>query len=88
MLAAAAGAVLVVGIAKITGDSGVTHWQDLEKAVDLRRRASTALAEGRPEDCLSLLDEARSKDPVGDSAPDVVKLRDDARRALGPPPPR
>jgi hypothetical protein len=93
VLAAAAGVCLVIGVAKIARDSdGVTHpvpsTEDLQKAADLRRRASTALAEGHPQDCLPLLDEARTKDPVGDSAPEVVKLREDALRALGRPPPR
>jgi hypothetical protein len=91
VVAAAAGAALV--LAKMTGDSGgVTHRapsdEDLAKAADLRRRAAAALTERRAKECLSLLDEARDKDPVGDSAPDMRKLREDALRALGRAPPR
>jgi hypothetical protein len=91
ILAAAAGAAVV--LAKLASDSGgVTQpppgKEDLEKAADLRHRAATALAGGRAEECLSLLDEARAKDPVGDSSPDVKKLRQEALRALGRGPAR
>jgi hypothetical protein len=95
-MAAAAGAALV--LANLQGEVGsVSHSSPLDagpttddraQAGDLRRRAAAALAEGRAADCLSLLDEARAKDPAGDASPEMTKLRSDALAALGRPPPR
>jgi hypothetical protein len=91
VVAAAAAAAIVLG--KMTGDSGevtapAPSEEDLAQAADLRRRAAAALAEKRAEECLTLLDEARDKDPAGDWTPDVRKLREDALRALGRAPAR
>jgi hypothetical protein len=55
---------------------------DLLAAHDMRQRAAVAFDEGRVDECLSLLDQAREKDPAGDETPDVTKLRDKARREL------
>jgi len=48
-------------------------------AADLRARAAAALDQGRPDECVRLLDDARKLDPEGDTAPDVVRLRERAR---------
>jgi hypothetical protein len=48
---------------------------DLAAAADLRRRAAEALAEGESTECVSLLDEAKKRDPAGDSTPEVAHLR-------------
>ena len=55
---------------------------ELAAAADLRRRAVRACDEGRAEDCLALLDEARAKDPAGDAVADVARARDKAVRTL------
>ncbi len=55
---------------------------DLIAAADLRRRARLAYSQGHADDCLVLLDEARAKDPAGDTQPDVVDLRQQAARQL------
>jgi DNA-directed RNA polymerase specialized sigma24 family protein len=51
-----------------------------------RRDALNECAEQHWKACLDGLDEAARLDPVGDSAPDVVKARDDARQHLAPKP--
>jgi hypothetical protein len=51
---------------------------DLIAATDLRMRAAAALEAGHPDECLSLLDEARARDPAGDKAPEIQKLRERA----------
>ena len=51
---------------------------DLVAARELRQRAAEALAAGRPDEALQRLDEARAKDPAGESRPDVVELREQA----------
>jgi hypothetical protein len=48
---------------------------DLVAARDLRARARDALAMGYATQCLDLLDQAKSIDPAGDAAPDIVALR-------------
>jgi hypothetical protein len=55
---------------------------------DQRKAAAAALAEGRPEECLQLLDRAKQTDPAGDATPDVRALRDRATRALKDKPPK
>jgi hypothetical protein len=55
---------------------------DVAAATDLRHRASTALAERHPAECLALLDLARAKDPDGDATADVARMRAEAQRAL------
>jgi hypothetical protein len=55
---------------------------DLLAAVDMRQRAVVAFDEGRVSECLSLLDQAREKDPAGDETPDVTKLRAKAQGEL------
>ena len=59
---------------------------DLVAAADLRRRAAVACAAGHPEECVALLDQARAKDPAGDSAPEVLRMRDDAEREMSAKP--
>jgi DNA-directed RNA polymerase specialized sigma24 family protein len=59
---------------------------DLVAAADLRRRAAAACATGHPEECVALLDQARAKDPAGDSAPEVLRMRDDAEREMSAKP--
>ena len=49
---------------------------------DERKIAAAALDQGRPDECLRLLDRAKQADPAGDAAPDVQALRDRAKRAL------
>jgi hypothetical protein len=49
---------------------------------DDRRIAAAALDQGRPDECLRLLDRAKLADPAGDAAPDVQALRARANRAL------
>jgi hypothetical protein len=60
---------------------------DLVLAVQLRQRAAAACHAGEGKECLRLLDEARDKDPAGDTSPDVARLRDEAQHALEPPAP-
>lgn len=48
------------------------------EARDLRRRAAAACDADHPEDCLRLLDEAKAKDPAGDTSQDVQALRQQA----------
>jgi hypothetical protein len=55
----------------------------LAAAAELRHRATVACDEGRPAECLSLLDGARAKDPAGDAEPEVARLRARAERDLG-----
>jgi hypothetical protein len=55
---------------------------DQVAAEDLRGRAATALDGGRPEECLRLLDEAKARDPQGDGAPSVVRMRREAKAML------
>jgi hypothetical protein len=47
-------------------------------ATGLRRRAAIAYDEGHARECLELLDQARAKDPAGDAAPEVTRLREKA----------
>lgn len=63
--------------------------QDLVAATPARQRAAAAAAldEGRPEECLRLLDAARRQDPAGDTTPDIRKLRQRAAASLKPKPP-
>jgi hypothetical protein len=49
--------------------------EDLAAAAELRRQASDALHEGKSSKCVELLDEARKRDPVGDTAPEVAHMR-------------
>jgi len=56
--------------------------EDLAAAAELRHRATVACSEGRPVECLSLLDQARAKDPAGDADPAVSRLRARAERDL------
>ena len=56
---------------------------DAEAAADLRRRAAAAYDEGRAAECVSLLDQARAKDPAGDDAPEVARLRAKAEDLRG-----
>jgi hypothetical protein len=49
--------------------------EDLAAAADLRRRASVALGEGESSECVRLLEEAKKRDPVGDTAPEVAHMR-------------
>jgi hypothetical protein len=49
-------------------------------AAELGRRAATACDAGRAKECLSLLDQAREMDPVGDPAPEIRKLRERATK--------
>ncbi|HEY3819125.1 MAG TPA: hypothetical protein VGL81_18280 [Polyangiaceae bacterium] len=60
---------------------------ELAAAADLRHRAAAACDQGRADDCLAMLDEARAKDPAGDSAPEVLRLREKAASGLKPKPP-
>ncbi len=53
----------------------------------LRAKAKAALDDGRPDDCLKLLDDAKRTDPAGDATPQIKALRDRAMRALDPKPP-
>jgi hypothetical protein len=55
---------------------------DLVAAGELRRRAAVACSAGRADVCLALLDQARAKDPAGDTTPEVARLREQAGRAL------
>jgi hypothetical protein len=55
---------------------------------DQRKAAAAALDEGRPEECLRLLDRAKQADPAGDAKPDIQALRDRAQRALKDKPPK
>jgi hypothetical protein len=55
---------------------------DTAAAVGLRRRAADAFEAGRAAECLSLLDEARAKDPAGDATPEVAQLRKRAEAAV------
>jgi hypothetical protein len=52
------------------------------KARLLRIRAADELDEGSFAECIDSLDEARAKDPAGDAAPEVVRLRARAEKAL------
>jgi len=54
---------------------------------DERIAAAATLAQGKPAECLRLLDHAKEVDPAGDAAPDVKALRDRAKRALRDKPP-
>jgi hypothetical protein len=66
-----------------TGPSDTSARPPEKMAADeLRRRAATALDTGQPEACLRLLDEAKAKDPGGDGAPSVVRLRTEAKAAI------
>jgi hypothetical protein len=56
-------------------------------AVELRQRAAEACNASKGAECLLLLDQAREKEPAGDSAPDVKLLREAAKRAIEEPPP-
>jgi hypothetical protein len=51
-------------------------------AAELRQRAAVACDEGRAAECLSLLDQARAKDPAGDATPEVARLRAKAAAQL------
>jgi hypothetical protein len=55
---------------------------------ELRAAAATALDQGRPEECLRLLDSAKQGDPAGDATPEIKNLRDRAASAVGPKPPK
>jgi hypothetical protein len=54
----------------------------------LRQHAVDALRDGKAAECLKLLDEAKTKDPAGDAAPEVTELRRRANEAIGPSPGR
>jgi hypothetical protein len=47
-----------------------------------RAAAQAALDQGRPDECLRLLDRAKEKDPAGDASPPIRTLRDRAEHAL------
>jgi hypothetical protein len=49
----------------------------------LRSKAAAALDDGRPGDCLKLLDDARRTDPAGDASPETKRLRQRAETLLG-----
>jgi hypothetical protein len=55
---------------------------DRVAAVELRQRAADACNAGKGAECLLLLDQAREKDPAGDTAPEVKLLRETAKRAI------
>jgi hypothetical protein len=80
--AAAGGAVYVSNLQQVAHRAPAP---DLAAASDLRQRAKAALDAGRAQECLSLLDEAKTKDLDGDSAENVMRLREQAERALKPP---
>jgi hypothetical protein len=87
---AAAAAAAAVGAAAVyveTRPPMVAHpappaSDDVEAAADLRHRAAVACDAGHPAECLSLLDQARDRDPAGDTAPEVARLRAKAERDL------
>lgn len=80
--AAAAAAVVGAGTYVATRESPPAH--PVPTAADvLRQRAADALRDGKADECLKLLDEAKAKDPAGDVAPDVTGLRKRANDALG-----
>ncbi|HEX8796005.1 MAG TPA: hypothetical protein VF765_33880 [Polyangiaceae bacterium] len=54
---------------------------------DERIAAAAAFAQGKPRECLRLLDHAKEVDPAGDAAPDIRALRDRANRAIRDKPP-
>ncbi len=58
---------------------------DRVAAVELRQRAAEACNAGQGAECLVLLDQAREKDPAGDTAPEVKLLRETAKRAMEEP---
>jgi hypothetical protein len=83
--AAAAAAVAASGAAYLVANQLPNVAQPAPSdAAELRGRARAALDAGRPQECLDLLDEAKAKDPEGDSAPDVVRLRKEAGARLKP----
>lgn len=53
---------------------------DLVAATSLRHRAEAACNQGDFKECMALLDEARDKDPAGDTTPEVQRLRDRAEQ--------
>ncbi|HEY8039111.1 MAG TPA: hypothetical protein VIF15_04925 [Polyangiaceae bacterium] len=55
---------------------------DLVAATDMRHRAAVAYDAGHLSECLSLLDQARDRDPAGDAAPEVKQLRAKVMRAF------
>jgi hypothetical protein len=57
-----------------------------EQALSLRQAASWACAASLWDDCVDKLDKARDLDPAGDGDPNVEDLRDEADKALHPPP--
>jgi len=59
---------------------------ELAAAADLRHRAAAACDRGRADECLSLLDQAASKDPAGDTTPEVQRLRKKAEIEAKPKP--
>jgi hypothetical protein len=63
--------------------------RELVAATPAEQRAAAALAldQGRPEECLRLLDAAKQRDPAGDATPEIRSLRERARIALKPPKP-
>jgi hypothetical protein len=54
----------------------------IAQAASLRQSAIEAMDQGKPDECVKLLDEARAKDPAGDAAAPVVELRARAKKAL------
>jgi hypothetical protein len=59
---------------------------ELAAAADLRHRAAAACDKGRADECLSLLDQAATKDPAGDTTPEVQRLRTKAEIEAKPKP--
>jgi hypothetical protein len=55
---------------------------DMVAAAELRKKASDALEQKNWLDCLTLLDDARAKDPAGDAQPEVVRTRRQAEEGL------
>lgn len=53
---------------------------DLVAATSLRHRAEAACNMGHFGECTALLDQARDKDPAGDTTPEVQRLRDRAEQ--------
>jgi hypothetical protein len=51
-----------------------------------RQRAAVACDAERWGECLTLLEDARAKDPAGDSAPEIKRLRVRIRKATNPKP--
>jgi len=65
----------------------ITPDSPLELARKERARALEACDRADWKECVLGLDRAASGDPAGDTAPQVVRAREDARKALAPPPP-